>query len=245
MAKDWVPSWFKKEDDKDDKDDKKELHPEVSKLVTETVKASLSPIEEKLKGLDSITAYFTERRTKEEAEEKEKKDKEVAFKAKKDKETEETPDELVARFAADPKAFVNEMSQPVVQLTYTIRADQIKREVFEDRAQEFPYYSGDIKKEVDETLAKQTLAFRNDPNAVANVYYTVLGKKQKDISEGKIKSRFASSTSSTNNSKPDENTLVLDMTPEIAKAARLSGMEAEDYMKLLKKAAAAGEIEYV
>lgn len=241
MAKDWIPSWMRKDEDKEEKN---ELPKELKDEIANSVKASTDPINEKLKSLDSLVAFAADyQKDKKEAKDKEEEAERIRI-ANKNKKEEESDEDLAARLLSDPKSVLNEANRPVINLALSIKADNVKREVFEDRKEEFPYYEGDVRKEIDGILSKQTLAFRNDPLSVENVYYTVVGKKQKEISEGKIKSRFASVSSSTNSSKTDEN-FSIEITPEITRAARLSGMDIGDYTKLLEKAAKAGEIEYV
>ena len=251
MAKqDWVPSWLRgnKDDEEEEEKNKIKLPKELKEEIEGVVKASNKGVEDKLKGLDSLVAFADEyKKDKEDArkakEEEEAERKRVEAKNKKDEETDE---DLAARLLSDPKSVLAESSKPAINLALTIRADNVRREVFEDRKNDFPYYDGDVKKEVDSILNGQSLQFRNDPQSVENVYYTVVGKKQKEISEGKIKSRFASSSSSTNGTdKTNNEDFKLDVTDELRRAARLSGMPIDDYMKVVEKAAKAGEIEYV
>lgn len=223
------------DDDKDkDKDKDKELPPEIEERFKASEKNVETLIDKKLAGLNSITEYIeTEKKDKETraAAEAERKRKEAEDKNKK------TPEEIAADLLSDPARVINEITGPQANAILMIRADQVKREVFQDRANDFPYYDGDIKKEVDELLAKQSLQFRNDPSSIENVYHTVIGKKMKDISEGKIKSRFAQAGGGVNSNvgegdKGDKN---ITITPDIEKAARLVGLKPQDYVELLKK----------
>ena len=244
MAKDtWIPSWLRGNEEVEDKD--ADAKKKLQETVEAAAKAAVSPIEERLKGLDSLVAFASEykadkEKAANEASEAARKKKEIE-----DRKTETTDEDLAAMLLTDPRRALAEALKPQNQLIFTMRADQVKDRVFKDRADEFPYYSGDIRTEVDKILGEQDLKFRNDENAVANVYYTVVGRRQKEINEGKIKSRFAFSTSTTNGSSKTDEALTFDITPEIIRAAKLSGMDIDDYQKLLQKAAKAGEIEYV
>jgi hypothetical protein len=130
-------------------------------------------------------------------------------------------------------------TQPTNNALLTIRADQIKREVFEDKAEEFKYYHGDIKKEVDALLNAQPLTFRNDPSNVANCYHTIVGKHTPEIMEGKIKTRFAAGEGSRGTSSGAAGGTGTDahepikLTDDIRKAAKLLGFKPEEYVKIL------------
>ena len=122
-----------------------------------------------------------------------------------------------------------------------LRADRIKRELFEDE-QKFKYYHGSLKQEVDALINAQSLQAKNDPSVVENCYKTVLGNHADELLEGKIKSRFAgsengsrgsssgsagSSGASTHEKKAP--------TDEVRRAAKLLGFTAEDYAEMLDK----------
>jgi hypothetical protein len=80
------------------------------------------------------------------------------------------------------------------------------------------------------------------------VYYNVLGRKQKEITEGKLKSRFASSTGATSSSGKvagTEDTFTIEVDDQIRKAAKLVGMKPEEYAALVATEAKEGNIAYV
>ncbi len=244
MAAEWVPSWLKKEDPKEEK---VELPKELKESIENSIKTTMSPIEEKLKGLDSLVAFAQEYKTDKEKAIKDAADAKAAAEAKKVKEDKPSSEDLAAALLQDPEGTFRDLSKHQVEFMLSMRADQIKDQVFRDRAEEFPYYSGEVKTEVDKILSEQTLKFKTDPNAVANVYYTVVGKKQKDINDGKIKSRFASASGSSTNGtvKSEDGEIKLEMSAEMKRAAKLTGMSEEDFLKLAERAAKAGELEYV
>jgi len=241
MAKNWIPKWLQNDEDESAAEEtrraaeakSKELPPEIEARFRkiDEVDSKLGAMDERLKSLDSIVAYFDE----------DKREK-AAAKAKAANNDDESDDP--ARLLADPKGFIAESTKSTNELVLQLRADNIKKEVFED-SESFPYYTGDIKREIDSVLEKQDLRFRNSSEAVANTYHTVVGKHMKEINDGKIKTRFASTSQSINSSKDSGEDVSFEITPDITKAAKLSGMEVDDYMKLLKKAAKAGEVEYV
>jgi hypothetical protein len=158
-----------------------------------------------------------------------------------------SPEDLAANMFSDPEGTVKQLTDPLAKELMEMRAANVRREVFED-TEKFEYYSGDFKTEVDKLIAAQPLAFRNNPASVENVYYTLLGKKSKEISEGKIKSRFAAaSTSSSNAGKTAEEKgkLKIDVDDQIRRAAKLVGMDPEAYAALVATDAEEGNIAYV
>lgn len=244
----WVPEWLKSKNESEEGGNTvtlpKELEDRFKKVDDLDVK--MTNMDTKLKSLDSITAFIEEqkedkKKAKEAAEEAERKRKQ-----KTPEQLQEEDESLAAELLTDPKAAFNKLSGPIRDVVMLTRADNIKREVFVDRAEEFPYYAGDIKKEIDATLEKQDLSFRNNAGSVENVYYTVVGKRQKEIQDGKIKSRFASSSGSLKGSadgKQDE--IKIELNDDIRKMMRLTGLSEKDALDMLTKAAAAGEVEYV
>jgi hypothetical protein len=122
-----------------------------------------------------------------------------------------------------------------------LRADRIKREVFEDE-KKFKYYHGDLKREVDALIQAQPLQAKNDPSVVENCYKTVLGNHTDELLEGKIKTRFAGSdsdsrgTSSGSAGSSGASTHEKKApTDEVRRAAKLLGFTAEDYVEMLDK----------
>jgi hypothetical protein len=244
------PSWLGGTDDDEEKKKqeaaaKKQREDEIAAAV----KAATDPIVEKLKGLDSISNLAAEMKTEREANKKKEEDAEAERQRKASGGNAPTDEELAKLMETDPKRAVAYLTQGQRELTLRNSAQLVKASVFTDRSDEFPYYTGEIKAEVDKVIGEQNLQFQNDPVAVANAYYTVIGRKQKDITDGKIKSRFASTsgttgTGGTGGGNQGEE-FKLEVTDEMRKAARLSGIPIDDYMKMAEKAAKAGELEYV
>lgn len=126
-----------------------------------------------------------------------------------------------------------------------INANNIRRELFDGDPEKFKYYTGDIKREIDQMFANQPLAFRQNPANIENIYHTVVGKHHDEIVEGKLKTRFAGSQDrSTNNGNASDSSSSKDKKDrnfdaegetEIRKAARHSGIKYEDYVEMLEK----------
>lgn len=245
MSAKWFPSWLQNTEEASSESKKDEIPPELEarfKASEEAHKKEVDSLNERLKGLDSISAYFEEE--KKEKEEAKRLAAEAA--AAKNKPDSKSPEDYAADLLSDPQKVIKESTAPLADALLQVRADQIRRQVFEDRSSEFEYYAGDIKKEVDSLISGQNLKFQNDPKALENAYHTVLGRKMKEINEGKIKSRFATpSGSSLNKAANSKEDLDFDMTSDMLKAAKLSGMTPEDYKALVKRAAIAGEFEVI
>jgi cell division septum initiation protein DivIVA len=220
--------------------EEEEGEPELPKAIQDQLdeakglKVKVEELSSKLSGLDDITAYIREQR-------------ENAAKPKpqtrrpEDEEAENA--ELAQLLLTNPKDAWARLSVGANTATALLLAQNAKREVFQDNAEKFPYYTGEVKAEIDKILSKQSLEFQRNPEALENTYYTVLGKMHKEIQEGKIKDRFASSssTSRTSGLKEDEDSTrkITKVTPDIEHAARLTGLKVEDYMDLLNKDAEA------
>jgi hypothetical protein len=223
----------KKEEKKEDDEKLPESLEKRFKTLEEGV-GKLSNIEEKLKGLDSITAFVSKQ-------EKEDEDRKKALEDKKKADAKPSGEDLAARLlSGDVENVVKELTEPQANLVLQVRADNVRREVFEDRATDFPYYAGDIKTEVDKQVRSQNLAFQNNPQALENTYHMVVGKRQKEIQEGKLKSRFAASSGSNNSGAATEDTtsrekVPIDITDDIKRAAKMTGLKVEDYVELLRK----------
>jgi len=120
----------------------------------------------------------------------------------------------------------------------TIRADNLKREVFEN-AEKFPFYTGEIKEKVDKILDQQTLANKNDRSVVEHAYHSVVGQHYKELSEGKLKSRFATSEGERGSQgkagEKQDAKQPRKMSEDDKKAARMLGFDEEAYGKMLEE----------
>ena len=226
-------SWQKKQ--KEDGTEELALSQEDQERMDRAAKAAeeLPGIKEKLSGLDKINEFITAFQSERE-EEKRK------VTALKNKETQTaTDEEFEDLMLTDPKKAVGMALQPTQQALLTLRADNLKREVFED-TKTYRYYHGDIKTEVDKLIAGQPLVARNDPSVIENAYLTVVGRHHDEIMEGKLKDRFAASESSGRNTSSgsagdngvaDKKQVVI--TDDIRKIAKGLGFKPEEYAKML------------
>lgn len=189
---------------------------------------------ERLKGLDAIQARFT----------KEDEEKERVRKAAETKRQQETSDstqaEIEELMLTDPRKAIDLATAGQQRVILQVRADALRRETFEDQ-QRFEYYTGEFKSEVDKLIAQQPLNVQQDASVLENCYFSLLGRKQQEIKEGKLKSRFATSgNGGKNNGKTgageggaDD---ALEINDDIRKAARIMGMKPEEYAKMVQEA---------
>lgn len=197
------------------------------------VASELPVIKEKLSGLDKINEFITQFQS-----EREEEKKKVKQQQEQQTQTQNETDFDELMFS-DPKRAMAMALQPTQQALLTLRADNLKREVFED-SKKFRYYHGDIKSEIDKLIAAQPIAARNDPSIIENAYLTVVGRHHDEIMEGKLKDRFASSDSSGRNTsggsagdtgigESKKNVI----TDDIRKIAKGLGFKPEEYVKML------------
>lgn len=241
----WKAEQAERERLKAEEEAKKNAPPKEIMDKLNKVDAVESKVDGIIKGLESLTAFADEyKKDKAEAAAKEAE----AAKKKAAKTPEQQAEEAEAIAAAlidDPVGTVDKLTKGTQAAIMELRADNIRKEVFEDQ-NEFNYYTGDIKAEVDAILAKQTVQFRCQPDSVKNVYYTVIGRRSKEIAEGKAKSRFAQASPTVGGKTDTEkNEVKIDITPDIIKAARNSGVKPEEYVKLLENEIKEGNISYV
>lgn len=152
-------------------------------------------------------------------------------------------EQLEELMATDPvsavQRLVKDQTDQSNQVLLQVRADNLRRETFDD-AERFPYYSGEIKAEIDKLIEGQTLAARNDRSVIEHAYFSTIGKHHRELSEGKLKSRFAASdtgarTSTGRTPSEGEGEALRPMTDEDKKAARILGFKEEEYQKMLKE----------
>ena len=247
----WRPSWLggSNDDDPEKKAAAAKDKKEFDDAVAAAVKVQTDPIMSRLDGLKSITDFVEESKKEKEARIRAEADEAERARREADVKNQPKDEDIAALMLTDPKRAIALVTKSQTELLLRTSATQVKSSVFNDRSDEFPYYTGDVKAEVDKILSEQSLQFQNDATAVANTYYTVVGKKNKEISEGKIKSRFAQSSTGSGGSgkggEGGEGEIQIDVTDDMRKAARMSGLEIDDYMKLVKAQVKSGQMEMV
>lgn len=235
--------WERAKDEEDkkkkDEDDKFELKAEDVKTKLDLIDAQgkdITDIKTKLSGLDAITSYIAEqRKEKEDAEKKKKTEKKV-------EETQEFEENL--DFIGDPlnatKTLINkgvsEAISPLLTMTVNTQAKQLAKEHFSENPA-FELYSDPVfKGEVDKLIQTLSLNERLNPASLENCYAVIAFRKATEIKEGKIKARFAASSSSSTGTGEQGNTqkeLVLNADQK--KAAAMFGMTEKEYGERFQK----------
>jgi hypothetical protein len=230
--------WQKKEVDGKEEMEINFPDDQIKKIVSESVSASVDTIisaklDEKLK---DVTAFVS-------AQKKEKDDAaELARRKQATEHTEKTDAEIDDLMLTDPKKAIELATAGQRRVILQLRADGIRRELFQDNPDKFEYYTGEFKTEVDKLIAQQPVEHQNDPSVVENCYFTLLGRKQTEIKEGKLKSRFAQPQGGhgSNSGKTGDSAggagEALEINDDIRKAARIAGMTPEAYAKMCQEA---------
>lgn len=206
---------------------KKKLDSSVSKADLDTF---TDQIRQSIKGI-------TDRYSREDEERAARARAEAAAKATPQAPTDEQINELML---TNPAEAVRQLTRGTAEaqnnVILTVRADSLKREIFEDQ-ERYPYYTGDLKGEIDKLLDAQTLQARNDRSVIEHAYLSTVGKHSRELLDGKLKSRYAGAEGNRGtdggnlSGKPGGGArVVLD---DEKKAAALLGFDANDYAKML------------
>jgi hypothetical protein len=231
--------WMKKESTDADGNKKEEftLPDELVKQIKDGAEsaAKVSTMQTKL---EELTALFQTDLT---ARQKREKDAETAAAAA--RRTAQQPEldaELEELLLTNPREAIRRATQGTTDAVKLVHAQSVKRDLFEDQ-DKFPYYTGDMKREIDALLARQPVDFQMSPDNIENCYHTILGKHTKEVVEGKLKTRFAGSQSGNGSSGRAGDTSTGDgdkkpeITDDIRRAAKQVGIKAEDYVEMLVK----------
>lgn len=201
----------------------KEVTDKLGKI--DGLETKLNEFGEKTKVLDRMTTFLDEQDSLKTA----ARAREATERAK--KVTEETED----LWMTDPKKATEEAMLPLKIAQINTSSIQLRNELFSDGIN-YEFYQGDFKKRVDHWIDKLPVAARVDPESLKNCYNIVLGENHKEIREGKIKSRFAATTTTgTNSSTSKGGDGLPTLTKEQEDAADRFGMTREDYAKEIKE----------
>lgn len=207
-----------------------------SKLKTELEESSKKQFGEFSAEMDTKFAPIVEMAAQMKAD---RETREASAKAAAEKKSKEDADVDDEDFLIDPKSAVAKQLQPTQIALARLAAKSAKSDALGDEE----YYHGDIKKKVDEMIAGQPLSAQLDPSVIKNCFKLVMYDSQKDIADGKIKSRNSSATfqadgtgahSGGGSGEKDEA-----LTDEEKRAAKVFGMSEKDW------SASKREISYV
>lgn len=238
-----MPNWFERMSRSEETDPDKKKQQEQEELEIKATKEKLAKIDgietavnefkSKTGVLDQMSEFL-----KEQQELKRKREAEARAKAANDNK-ESQDKELEELLLNDPikaqELIAERKMQPLVQATINTQSQLLRKQIFDDNPSEFEYYHGEFKNKVDKLIDNLSLEHKTNPNAIKNCYAVAFYEYQKDIKEGKLKSRFASvslpSSSTTSNKDKDE----IVLSDEEKRAARMLGIKEEDYAKTKKE----------
>ena len=218
-------------DKKKREQDELELKGKLDKVdsLETSVKAFKEKTEPVLTQMSSFLKEQQELKAKREREEREKKNKEA--KESQDQELEElalTDPVKAAELIADRKM------GPLVAAQINTNSILLRKQIFDDNPGDYEYYQGEFKNEVDKLIDNLDLKHKTNPEAIKNCYAVALFNKQKEIKEGKLKSRFAAASKhSESENKQDKDQITLN--DDQKRAARNLGIKEEDYAKMMKE----------
>ena len=200
------------------------------------LKTQVDEMSTKLSAIDGISATLNEMREA-------MKPKPPAPKVKTAEQEQEENEELSALLLTDPNAAYAKLASRTNAGVMQLAAQNARREVFSDAANDYPYYTGTLKSEIDSILGQQPLHMQSNVDLIKNTYHTVLGRHMNEITEGKIKDRFASAggggrSSGTKDGEDDSRKITV-VTPDIEKAAWHVGISTKEYVELLNQDAEA------
>lgn len=115
-------------------------------------------------------------------------------------------------------------------------ARELRRSIFED-AENYEYYTGDVKRKVDEMLDREPLQSQNSPDVIRNAYKVIVFEHMKDIQDKKLRSRLASvsaPTAQSGQNQVDPNALP-ELSAEEKTYASKMGIKLEDWAKSKKE----------
>ena len=127
-----------------------------------------------------------------------------------------------------------------------VEAREVRRSVFED-AENFPYYTGELKKKVDEMLDAEPVSSQVNPNVVRNAYKVVLADHITELQQNKLRSRLSGATGTSTGASlgtPDPNALP-ELTTDEKNWAEKMGIDTKEWAKSKKEMIESGEISGV
>jgi len=233
----WERGEDKKEEKKEDDDIELKAKDVKAKLDSiDTLKTTVDGFGEKLKSLDTVTAYITaQQRKEEEAAKKKNAD------AKKEQEDEE---EENLDFLGDPlnatKQLINKSlkkaTDPLLIMTVNTQSKQLAKEHFGENPKFALYTDPTFKAEVDRLIMSLPLNARIEPASLENCYAVVAFNKAEEIKEGKIKARFAAAAGAASGTGQENDTkkeMVLNADQK--KAAAMFGLSEKEYGERFQK----------
>ena len=219
-------AWFTPEKPEQKPQNNEEFEINLAKKVTDSVTASLSTsIGDTVKRYMDENPTLTELRTTMEANRTRQQQQRTTEEQRQNQTEAERIANLRANLDEETREYVDNQLQVVNKTAMQTSARELRRSVFED-VENYEYYTGDVKRRVDEILDREPLTNQNNPDVVRNAYKVVAFEHFKEIQDGKLRSRLSSVTSTStpsNVNQPDPNALpTLSLTRRIMPAKWVS-----------------------
>lgn len=134
------------------------------------------------------------------------------------------------------RSYVDQQFSILSRTAQQTSARELRRSIFED-AENYEYYTGEVKRKVDEMLDREPLTSQNNSDVVRNAYKVVVFEHMNDIRDKKLKSRLSSTSPAgilPAQNAPDPNALP-SLNDEEKIIARNMGIKEEDWAKSKKE----------
>ena len=205
--------WFK--DSKEDPDNNQgEYKPEVMKAdIDKSIEDRFNSFrEENKQALNPLLEMATSWR---EQRDREQNERNAAARVERQNDYEVT-DEM---YITNPREAIDRATKPFREQTQALAAITMRNEILGGRE----YYTGELKQQIDQLVESQPLSQRANAALLDNAYYTIVGRNNQAISEGKVKKQMSAATFNGNSNAPVDKE-----SPE----NRVFDQEDQKYMKI-------------
>ena len=232
-----MPNWFKTEEQPKPAKTQEEFEIDLTKKIGEQVNSTVSQTVG-----DVVKKYFEEDPTLAALREQldASKRRVTEQQQQKNQQTEQTEAQRIAALREnlddDTRTYVDRQFEVINRTAQQTSARELRRSIFED-AENYEYYTGDVKRKVDEMLDREPLSSQNNSDVVRNAYKVVVFEHMKDIQDKKLRSRLSSTSASpilSNQNTPDPNALPT-LNQEEKDFAKNMGISEADWAKSKKE----------
>lgn len=230
-------AWFKQEEQPKPQKSQEEFEIDLAKKVTESVASALpQTVGEVVKQYFEQDPTLTELRQTMAA----SRERQLEQQRRQSEQTSQTEQQRLAEARENmddhTRTYVDRQFEVLNRTAQQTSARELRRSIFED-AENYEYYTGDVKRKVDEMLDREPLQAQNTPDVIRNAYKVVVFEHMKDIQDKKLRSRLSSVSapvSTPGQSQVDPNALP-ELTDEEKLYAGKMGIKLEDWAKSKKE----------
>lgn len=132
-------------------------------------------------------------------------------------------------YITNPREAIDRATKPYREQTQALAAITMRRELLGSK----PYYTGELKNKIDSLIEAQPLAMRANQGVLDNCYYTIIGRHQEEINEGKYKRQVSAATFNSNSGTTDDQSLPENrkFNQEEARIMKVFGLDAKDVIR--------------